>query len=57
MLKCGLQRSDDLVEHNIARHAMTVVNVALWLTGFYGPLINSDLVSNSVLNLSLLVEI
>jgi hypothetical protein len=46
MLKCGLQPSDGIVEHNITRHAMTVVNIALWLMEFYGPLIN--LVSDDV---------
>ena len=39
MLKCGLQPSDGIVEHNVARHAMTVVILALWLMKFYGALI------------------
>lgn len=54
MLKCGLKPSDvrDIVEHSITRHAMTVVDIALWLMAFCGPLITSDLVGDEMPYLS-----
>lgn len=40
MVRCGLRSSDAIVEHNITRHATTVVNIALWLMEFFGPQIS-----------------